>query len=273
MTVAPRRTLCLVAVAVAFALASPLASAQDKAGPKPAASGPMSVNGKEIPASRLDMLVRQLQSQGQQDSPQMRAGLRQRLLMQELLAQEAVKKGLDKGPEVAAMIEIQRQELLANALMAEFARTNPVNDDAIRKEYDRQKAQAGERVYHARHILVEKEDEAKQILTQLKGGANFEKLATEKSKDPGSAARGGDLGWNPANTYVKPFSDALVKLKKGQITDPAVKTDFGFHIIRLEEDRPFPAFEELKPRLGQMVQQQAMQKFVNDLRTKAKIVE
>jgi peptidyl-prolyl cis-trans isomerase C len=231
------------------------------------------VNGKEIPQSRIDAAVKNRIAQGQPDSSELRKTVREALIDREIIAQEALRKGLHKQPEVAAAIDINRQEILVNAYVQDYVRANVINDEALRKEYDRIRSELGAKEYKARHILVEKEEEAKSIIGQLKKGANFEKLAAEHSKDSGTKDRGGDLDWNVPANYVKSFGEALMKLKKGQTTDEPVKSEFGWHVIRLDDERAFkaPPFEEVKPNLQRSMQQQMIQKAVADLRSKAKI--
>ena len=231
------------------------------------------VNGREIPASRIEAVVKSQVAQGRPDTPDLRNSVKEELINREIVAQEAVKRGLDKQSEVAAQIDFTRQEILFNAYLRDYLRANPVTDDTMKKEYERIKPQLPAREYHARHILVDKEDEAKGLIAQIKKGGSFEKLASERSKDQGSKGKGGDLDWSPAERYVKPFADALKGLKKGQVTDPPVQTQFGWHVIRLDDERAtkVPSFEEAKPELQQMMQRQALQKAVSDLRAKAKI--
>ena len=254
----------LIAVALSFAPAA-------FAGEAPAAR----VNGVAIPAYRLDAAVKARAAQGQPDSPEARKAIRDALINQEVVAQEAVKRGLDKQPQVAARIELDRQSVLANAYFEDYLQKNPVTDDMLKKEYDRLRPQVPAKEYKVRHILVDKEDDAKNIIAQIRKGGSFEKLAAEHSKDTGSKGRGGDLDWGPAERYVKPFADALARLKKGQMTDAPVKSDFGFHVIRLEDERAtkIPSFEEAKPQIQQMVQTQQVQKAISDLRAKAKVEE
>lgn len=231
------------------------------------------VNGVTIPQSKLEAILKARAAGKQPDSPEIRTAIRDTLINQEVVAQEAVKKGLDKNPEIAAQLDLQRQETLVNAYMQDYVRANPVTDDLMRKEYERIKPTIPAKEFRARHILVEKEDEAKDIIAQIKKGNNFEKLAAEKSKDTGSQARGGDLDWGPAGRYVKPFGEALTKLKKGQMTDAPVQSQFGWHVIRLDDERAtkVPTFEEAKPQIQQMMQGQVVQKLLADLRAKAKI--
>jgi len=244
------------------------ASAADAPG-KPVAK----VNGVSIPQYRFDHAVQSRVSQGQSDTPQLRKGVRDALISQEVVAQEAVRQGLDKKPEVAARLELDRLSALAQAYFIEFLRKHPITEEDLKKEYERIKPQLVTKEFRARHILVNTEKEAKDILKQLKEGASFEKLAAEKSKDTGSKGRGGDLDWSPASRYVKPFGDALVRLKKGQTTENPVKTDFGWHVIRLDDERVarMPSLDETKPTLQRNLQSQMVQKEINNLRTKAKI--
>ena len=231
------------------------------------------VNGKEIPQSRVDAAVKARVAQGQPDTPQLRSGIKEAVINQEVIAQEAMKRGLDKNREVAAQLEIIKQEVLVNAFYQDYLRRNPLSDDTLRKEYERIRGQLGTKEYKPRHVLVDKEDEAKDVIARIKKGANFEKLAAEKSKDPGSKTNGGALDWSVPTNYVKPFGDALVKLRKGQTTDAPVKSEFGWHVIRLDDERELkvPPFEEVKPNLQRGMQQQQVQKAVAELRAKAKI--
>lgn len=230
------------------------------------------VNGKPVPSSRADIMVKQMAAQGQQDTPELRAMVKDELINREILIQEADKLGLGTQAEVKAQVEIARQSILIRALVADFLKKNPVKDADIKAEYDRFKAQASDKEYHARHILVEKEDEAKAIIAKLKGGAKFEDLA-KQSKDPGSAANGGDLDWAAPAAFVKPFSDAMISLQKGQLYETPVKTQFGYHVIKLDDVRTakIPTLEEVKPQISEGLQQKKLQAFQQQLRAKAKI--
>ncbi len=232
------------------------------------------VNGVNIPQARADAFVKELTGQGRPDTPELRNMVREELINRELLAQEAVRRGLDKNVEVAMAIEMSRQNMLVRAYMQEVLRTAKPAEEAMRKEYDRLKTQlGGAREYKARHILVEKEEEAKDIIAQIRNGSSFEKLASERSKDPGSQARGGELDWNIPQNYLKPFGDALAKLKKGQMTEAPVQTNAGWHVIRVDDERQVrvPSYEEFKPNIENQMRQQAQQKALAELRTKAKI--
>jgi len=258
----------LLPIAAAFAIATAAAAAAQTG-----AQATAKVNGTTIPAYRLDAAVKTRTSQGQPDSPELRKDIREALITQEIVAQEAVKKGLDKQPAVAGRLELDRMAALANAYFEDYFRKNPITDDMLKKEYERIKPQLPAKEYKVRHILVEKEDDAKNIIAQIKKGASFEKLAAERSTDTGSKARGGDLDWGPAERYVPPFRDALTKLKKGQMTDTPVQTDYGYHVIRLDDERAtkVPSFDDAKQQLHQLVQNQIIQKQISDMRAKAKI--
>ena len=230
------------------------------------------VNGVAIPKSRIDLFVKAQGAQGAPDTPELRNAVVRELVMRELIAQEAVKRGLNKDPEVAAQLELTRQSVLVAAYRQSFIKKNAISDAALKAEYEKAKAEAGDKEYKARHILVDSEAQAAEIIAKLKAGEKFEELA-KVSKDEGSKARGGELDWAPAATYVKPFADALAKLEKGRYTDAPVHTRNGYHVILLDDVRPaqFPAFDEVKGRVAQAMQAQAFEKNVADLRAKAKI--
>jgi peptidyl-prolyl cis-trans isomerase C len=242
-----------------------------KAAAKPGAVA--TVNGVAVPQARMDLLMQQQQQRGAPDNEQMRNMVKDELVNREVIAQEAQKVGVSKIPEVAAQIDMARQEIIVSAYLREFARKNPISEADVQKEYDRAKAQHGDKEYRARHILVETEDQAKALLAELKKGAKFDDLASKNSKDTGSATRGGDLDWNVPGTYDKQFADAMVKLEKGRYTEAPVKSRFGFHIIQLDDVRPakFATLAEVKPRIQQMLVQTKIEELVRGLRAKAKI--
>jgi peptidyl-prolyl cis-trans isomerase C len=230
------------------------------------------VNGKAIPAARVDQLVKQVVAQGKQtDSPQLREAIKRDLIGREVLIQEADKQGYGTRPEVKAQLENTRQSIIINAMLADHVKKNPVKDADIKAEYDKYKSQVGDKEYHARHILVATEAEAKDLITKLKAGGKFEELA-KVSKD-GSAANGGDLDWSNPGSFVKPFSDAMVALKKGEITQTPVQTQYGFHVIKLEDSRPakVPTLDEVKGQIGEALQQKKVAALREDLLKKAKI--
>lgn len=237
-----------------------------------ASSTAVTVNGTAIPSTRVDVMMKEQRAQGAPDSAELRDAVREELVRRELLAQEAMKKGLDKKPESQAQMDLAKQAVLIRAYIQDYVRSNPISEAELRKEYESIKSQMGAKEYKPRHVLVETEDEAKAIIAKLRSGEKFETLATQ-SKDPGSKDSGGELGWSNPNMFVKPFSDALVKLEKGQYTQTPVKSDFGYHVIQLDDVRDVkpPEFEEVKPQLEQRMQQQRIEKHINDLRAKAKV--
>jgi len=265
-----------VACLVALAAAAPVRAQDSKAAPLPpaiaAAAKPVTVNGKAIPRSRVDYIVKQRAAQGQPDNEQSRKAILDTLINQELLAQEAEKKGLAKSSDVVTQVELARQNALARAVVEDYVKGHPIKEEAVRAEYDKVKAQRGGQEFRARHILVEKEDEAKDIIERLKKGEKFEDLA-KLSKDPGSRDRGGDLDWAAPGNFVKPFSDAMTKLEKGKYTETPVQTQFGWHVIRLDDTRTtqFPPYDQVKPQIVNLMQEQAIQGLVAELRSKAKI--
>jgi peptidyl-prolyl cis-trans isomerase C len=275
----PRILVLAAALVPALAVAqAPLPTKEEKkapAKPRPAAraGNVATVNGVAVPQSRADLLVQQQQQRGAPDNEQLRAMVREELVNREVVAQEAQRSGITRQPEVQAQLDMARQEIIVGAYLRDYARKHPVSDADVQKEYDRARAQHGDKEYHARHILVETEEEAKKLLAELKKGGKFEELAQKSSKDAGSAQRGGDLDWNVPSTYDKQFADAMVKLEKGKYTETPVRSRFGYHIILLEDVRPskFITLAEAKPRIQQMLVQNKIQELIKGLRAKAKI--
>lgn len=230
------------------------------------------VNGKAVPKARMEMLIGQITKNGQPRSPEMEAKVKDEIVLREIFMQEAEKRGLAKSADYSAQMELARQSILIRELFNDYAKKNPVTEAEAKAEYDKFKAQSAGTEYRARHILVEKEDDAKALIKQLNGGAKFEDLAAKNSKDPGSAAKGGDLDWATPDSYVKEFSEAMAKLKAGEMTQEPVKSQFGYHIIKLEEtrDAQFPAFDDVKGQIMQRMGQQKLAAFQEELRTKAK---
>ena len=273
--------LALPAISLAQESAAPPAAPAAPAAPaRPAAAATSSgqiarVNGVAIPQSRMDLIVKDRTAQGQPDSPEMRNQIKDNLITMEAISQEAVKMGLDRSPEVATRLELAREQILAAAYLENYRKTHPLTDEQMKAEYEKIKAVQGTNVkeYKARHILVANEAEAKTIIADLKKGGNFEKIASAKSTDPGSKGKGGDLGWNVPGGFVKPFGDALTSLKPGQVTDKPVQTQFGWHVIKVENERPyvFPPYEEVKGQIEQGMQAQVQQKAITDIRAKTKI--
>jgi peptidyl-prolyl cis-trans isomerase C len=250
-------------LAATLSLAAPLVMAQNIA----------VVNGKAIPKARFDAMMAQIVKQGQQPrTPELEAKVKEELVLREIFVQEAEKKGLTASADYKTQMEFARQSILIQALFADVQAKNKESEADLHAEYDKIKAQNGDKEYRARHILVEKEEDAKALIAQLKAGAKFEDLAKKNSKDPGSAENGGDLDWAAPGNYVPEFSEAMTHLEKGKFTETPVKSQFGYHIIKLEDSRAtqFPPYEEVKPQLQQRNAQAKLAKFREELRSKAK---
>ena len=231
------------------------------------------VNGKPVPSARLNALKAQIEKSGRSVTDDMLGQIKDEIIAREIFMQEARKRGLDASEDYKNQLELARQTILIRELFADFQKKNPVTDAEIQAEYDKFVAANSGKEYRARHILVETEDQAKALIADIKKSGKFEELAKKNSKDPGSGANGGDLDWAGASSYVAEFSNAMVKLGKGEMTDEPVKSQFGWHIIRVDDvrDAQLPKFEEVKPQIAQQLQQQKMGKFQEDLRNKAKI--
>jgi peptidyl-prolyl cis-trans isomerase C len=255
-------------LAATLTLASPLVFAQNIA----------VVNGKAVPRARVDAMLEQITKQQQPGqppqakTPELEQKVKDEIVLREIFLQEAEKRGLQATADYKTQMEFARQSILIRALFQDYEKKSVTTDAEARAEYDKIKASNGDKEYRARHILVEKEEDAKALIAQIKGGAKFEDVAKKNSKDPGSAENGGDLDWaNPGN-YVPEFSQALTKLEKGQMTEAPIKSQFGYHIIKLEDVRStqFPGFDEVKPQIIQRQSQAKLAKFRDELKAKAK---
>jgi len=231
------------------------------------------VNGKAVPKSRVEALAQQVARSGRPVTPEVEAQIKDEVIAREVFMQEAQKKGLDATDDYRAQLELARQTILIRELFSEFQKNNPVTEADIKAEFDKFVSANSGKEYRARHILVEKEDQAKAIIASIKKGQKFEEIAKKQSKDPGSGANGGDLDWASPGNFVKEFSEAMMALKKGQMTENAVKTQFGYHIIRLDDVREaqLPKFDDVKPQIAQQLTQTKMNNYQQDLRSKAKV--
>jgi peptidyl-prolyl cis-trans isomerase C len=266
-----KHPLKLSAAIILLGLAS-LAQAADEA--KPAADKPIAVvNGREIPAIYAELIKRDLLAQGQPDDARLDTKVKDSLISLELASRAAIDKGLDKDPRLAAVLDIRRKDQLAKAYLEDYVKSHPITDDEIKNEYDKAKASATGNEYKVKHILVKSEAEAKSIISQLNKKAKFEDLARKKSVDPGSAKNGGDLGWNSPSAFVKEFADALSAMKKGETSKTPVKSQFGWHIIRVEDVRPeqVPPLDEVKGDIKRQLQQGRVREALQALRKDAKI--
>ena len=231
------------------------------------------VNGKAVPKSRVDLLMVQATRGGQQAvTPELEQRVREEVVLREIFAQEAEKRGIAASAEYRSQMELARQTILIRELFSDYQKKNQGTDAEAKAEYEKAKTQGAGTEYRARHILVEKEDEAKALLKQLTAGAKFDELAKKHSTDKGSGANGGDLDFAKPDSYVPEFGQAMVALKKGETTATPVKSQFGWHIIKLEDTREaqFPPFEEVKPQVVQRLSQQKLQQYQEELRKKAK---
>jgi peptidyl-prolyl cis-trans isomerase C len=239
-----------------------------------AADSVATVNGKTIKKSWVDYITKDAVARGQKNSEGMKNAIINELIGSELAYQEAKKKGLDKSADFKANKELANRKLLVNVFLQDYMKKNPVSDADKKAAYEQYKKEIGDKEYNARHILVKTETEAKELLEKIKKGGDFAKLAKEKSLDPGSKKKGGDLGWFSPAGMVKPFSEAVTSLKKGAIVDAPVQTQFGWHIIKLINTRAtkIPSYEKAKGGLERTLQQRKLEKLMLSLKNKAKIV-
>jgi len=251
-----------------FVLAAAIAALSATAGAQNIAT----VNGKPVPKSRVDQLISQVNKGGQAVTPEMQAQVKDEVVLREIFMQAAEKAGVAQTADYKTQMEMARQSLMIRALFADYLKKNPVTEESAKAEYEKFKAAGSGTEYKARHILVETEDQAKALIAKLKLGAKFEDLAKTESKDPGSAANGGDLDWANGNSYVPEFTAALAKLKKGEMTDTPVKSQFGYHIIKLDDTRQatFPAFDDVKAQIMQRLEQQKLGEYQAKLKEAAK---
>jgi len=258
------KTRKFAALAILIALAINPAMAEEKSA--------AIVNGVAISQQRVEMNVAAALAQGQTDGPELRKAIRDDLISRELMVQSALKDSLDKTADVVQQIEIAKQTVLVNAYVQNQLKKNPVSETQLQQAYETLKAKLGDKEYDARHILLASEAEARAVIAKLGKKEKFDKLAA-KSLDTGSAERGGSLGWTVPKNFVEPFANALLNLKKGDYTKEPVQSQFGWHVIKLDDVRALkvPAFDELKPQLQQRLQQQAIQKAITDLRAAAKV--
>ncbi len=232
------------------------------------------VNGKPVKQSLVDYIIKDATARGQKVDDNVRTVVMNKLISSELIVQEAQKAGLDKQADFLAKNELMTRELLVNTYLQDYIKKNPIGDAELKSEYDKFKAAVGDKEFKASHILVKTEQEAKDVIAQLAKGGDFAKIAKDKSLDS-SKDKGGDLGWFSPASMVRPFSDAVMKLQKGLYTTVPVQTQFGWHVIKLEDSRTAqpPAFDKIKDELRNGLQKQQLEKMVGELRAKAKIVE
>lgn len=257
----------------AFLFAAPLLllAACGKAA-APAGESVATVNGKAVSKSQFELYLANLSRQaGREIPPEQKSELLDQYIDMQLAADAAEKAGITKDAKIQDQLALARMNVIVDAGLNKYLEEHPVTDAELKPEYDAQVANMP-REYHARHILVDDKAAADAITAELKGGADFTKLAKEKSKDS-SKESGGDLGWFTLDTMVKPFADAVTKLQPGQLTDQPVQSQFGWHVIKLEESRAPapPSFDEVKERVRNIVQRKRLQSYLEELRKGAKI--
>ena len=265
------RTRMIIAALAAVAAVG--ASQAQPVAPKAAAPAApaAAATGKALyPQSQFDLMLKERMAQGQPDSAELRNAIREELNTRELLVREAKKANLDKNADIKGQMDLAGQTVLVRAYVTDWIKKNPIPEADLRKEYDQIKAQMGDKEYKVKHILVEKEDEAKDVIAQLQKGGKFDELAKARSKDPGSKDRGGDLDWNAPGGFVKPFGDAMIATPKGKFTAQPVQTQFGYHVIMVEDIREakVPPFDEVKPQLQQRLQAAYLDRYFKELRAK-----
>jgi peptidyl-prolyl cis-trans isomerase C len=232
------------------------------------------VNGKTISSNTFSQYVKGAASKPPEDlTPEQRGQLLDNLVRAELVAQEAERSGVASKNETRALLDMARLQILQRAVGEQYLKDRPASEQELRAEYDLRIGQLPKLRYRASHILVATEDAAKQLIAQLQKGASFEQLAKANSTDTGSKARGGDLDWFTPEAMTPPFAEAVQKLKKGETTAAPVKSQFGWHVIRLVDtaDNPPPPYESVKDRLGQMVEEKKFNAYVDSLLAKAKV--
>jgi peptidyl-prolyl cis-trans isomerase C len=232
------------------------------------------INGVEIPKSKFEMLVQSQTKQGQADSPEMRESIMEVMITREILAQEALRRELDQEESFQLQMDASKEQLLLTTLFSRIIKESEPSEDDKRSEYSRlKKASAGNKEYLVRHILVDDKDTAVEIVSKLQAGENFETLAAEHSNDTNSKNIGGKLDWSAPERFVKPFSDAMVSLEKGSLTQEPVLTDYGYHVIESLDIREatFPAYEELSDQIRKDLITKRRDDLITELREAASI--
>jgi len=269
--------ISLVLLAAASLLVGCTKPAGDAAKPaadaaKPATGIVATVNGQQISAEAFDVFLQAVTGKpAAEATPEQKSQVLDQLIDMTIVAQAGEKEGLQDLPATKARISLLTTQILAQATTEKYLETHPVSETEVKADYDTQVANVPLE-YKAQHILVDTKEKAEEIIKELEAGADFDKLAARDSKDP-SGKNGGDLGWFNLQTMVKPFSDAVAALKKGEITKQPVETQYGWHVIKLEDTRTptIPAFEDVKPQVEQMTQRKKIEAYLDELRKSAKI--
>lgn len=233
----------------------------------------VTVNGEPQSLARAEVLLREQIARGAPNSPQVQAAVREALVTQALMAQAAVKEGLDKLPLVQAQMELARQSVLIQAWQQQTAQSKEVSDEDLRVEYERQLKLLGPKQYRLRHILVNEEDTAKLLLERLRSGGKLADLAGEYSRDDATRGTGGLTDWLAQGEMQPALLKAVDSLKAGQLAPAPVRGPAGWHVVALEDERAFtpPARDTLRPQLLRAIAQQRIQSAVEQLRQTAKV--
>jgi peptidyl-prolyl cis-trans isomerase C len=266
-------------IVIAIAALAACGKTQQAAAPTAASDKPVqppvaTVNGTPITRTEFDIYVKSLlQGKQQELTPDQKNQVLDELISMQLLSAQADKDGLEKNPDTEAQLEVLRMRVLADAASQKYLKGLQPTDAELHAEYDSAIASMDKTEYHARHILVSSQDQGEQIIKKLKGGAKFEDLAKAQSIDTGSKTNGGDLGWFTTSHMVKPFADAVKGLKKGEVTPSPVQTQYGWHVIQLEDTRDAtpPPFDQVKNQLTNAVIRKKLQAYVADLKKNAQI--
>jgi peptidyl-prolyl cis-trans isomerase C len=233
------------------------------------------VNGEAITEKDFQDYLKQRQTQQPPipDKDKEKKVVLDEMINRVLLVQNAVKNKLGEEPDVYFQIKRQRENVLARAMIRKYLKDTQISDEDVKARYTQEIEKTHKSEYRARHILTETEAEAREIIAQLNKGASFTELAKKKSIDVRSGKEGGDLGWFNQGAMVPEFFDAVMALKKGQTTKDPVKTDFGWHVIKAEDSRPLkiPPFDQIKPNIRQLVQQEKIDAMVKELKDKGKV--
>ncbi|MBF6057243.1 peptidylprolyl isomerase [Thiomicrorhabdus heinhorstiae] len=236
------------------------------------AADAVTVNGVKIPDSLVESYIQQLPPEKRMNKDE----VINELIIRQLLVQDAEKKGLDKSPQVQEKIQQVTNNILVSEAVKAYQQTHPITETELKEAYKEimPQLEASRHEYHASHILVKTEDEAKALIDELKKGADFTQLAKDRSTGP-SAKNGGELGWFKANQMVPEFTSAVAKLNKGEYTTSPVQTQFGWHVIKLEDTRSdeLPTLEKIKPQLTRFIEQKNIQEYIQSLQSQAKITK
>ena len=233
----------------------------------------VTVNGEPQPNAWAEILLREQRARGAADSPELRNAVRQSLVTQAAMAQEARKAGLHKNPLLQAQMELAQQNLLVQAWQQKVLADRPPQEDEIKAEYERQLASLGTTDYRLRHILVKDEATAKSLIEKIKAGAKLADLAQENSLDAQTRERGGASDWTNVSMLLPPLAEAIKSLAKGQLAPQPIKTDAGWHLLQREESRPFQtmSYEQAKPQMQGIVARRILDQRIKALLDTAQV--